>query len=76
MAQAILDAIESGLAIVQDLASTFLTAFSTLFWDAAANEGAGALTTLGNFALIFLGISVVFTVLTMGYALIRGNTGV
>lgn len=76
MGAAIIDAIKSGLGLIQDLAESFLTAFSTLFWDATANSGAGALTSFGTFSLVFLGIAIVMTVLTLGYALIRSNTGV
>lgn len=76
MGSAIIEAIKSGLGLIEDLAQSFLTAFSTLFWDATANSGAGALTSFGTFSLVFLGIAIVMTVLTLGYALIRSNTGV
>lgn len=76
MGSAIIEAIKSGLGLIEDLAESFLTAFSTLFWDATANNGAGALTSFGTFSLVFLGIAIVMTVLTLGYALIRSNTGV
>lgn len=76
MGSAIIEAIKSGLGLIEDLAESFLTAFSTLFWDATANSGAGALTSFGTFSLVFLGIAIVMTVLTLGYALIRSNTGV
>lgn len=75
MGAAILDAIKSGLGLISDLASEFLTGFSTLFWDATANEGAGALTTVGIFCLVMLGISVSFAIVKLCLNMIRGNTG-
>ena len=76
MASAILEAIRSGLGLMQDIAEELLTGFSTLFWSTTANDGAGALTTLGNFALIFLGISITFAVVKLALNLIRNNTGI
>ncbi len=75
MGSAIIDAIKSGLGLMQSIANELLNGFSTLFWDAAANDGAGALTTLGNFALVFLGISITFAVVKLALNLIRSNTG-
>lgn len=48
MGSAIIEAIKSGLGLMQDLAKEFLDGFSTLFWDATANSGAGGLTTFGR----------------------------
>lgn len=76
MGSAIINAIKSGLGLIGDLASEFLTGFSTLFWDATANEGAGALTVLGTFALVMLGVSVTFAVIRLIMSLIRSNTGI
>lgn len=76
MGTAIVDAIKSAFGLLGDLAENFLTAFSTLFWDATANSGAGALTVFGNWSLIMLGISVIFAVLMLCLNLLRSNTGV
>ena len=76
MGQAIIDAIKSGLGLIGDLAGEFLNGFSTLFWDATANSGSGALTTFGTFALVMLGVGVTFAVISLVLNLIRGNTGV
>ena len=76
MATAIIEAIKSGFGLLGDLAENFLTAFSTLFWDATANSGAGALTTFGNWSLIMLSIAIVFSVLMLAFNVLRSNTGV
>lgn len=76
MAQAILDAIRSGLGLMSDLAGEFLDGFSTLFWDATANSGAGALTSFGTYSLIFLGIAITFSVIALVFNVLRSNTGV
>lgn len=75
MGTEIINAIKSGLALIGDLASEFLEGFTTLFWDATANSGAGALTTFGLFALIMLGIAICFAVVKLCLNVIRGNTG-
>lgn len=75
MGSAIIDAIKSGLGLIGDLANEFLTGFTTLFWDATANQGAGALTAFGNFALIMLGVSVSFAVVKLVLNIVRSNTG-
>lgn len=75
MGNAIIDAIKSGLGLIGDLASEFLEGFTTLFWDATANQGAGALTTFGNYALIMLGIAITFAVISLVLNLFRGSTG-
>lgn len=76
MGTAILDAIKSGLGLMADLAEEFLTGFTTLFWDATANSGAGALTAFGTFSLIFLGISITFAVIALVLNVLRSNTGI
>lgn len=76
MGTQIIDALKSGFTLVEDLAENFLNAFTTLFWDATANSGAGALTTFGNWSLIMLSIAIVFAVLTLALNLLRSNTGV
>ena len=76
MGTAIIDAIKSAFSLIGDLASNFLTAFSTLFWDATANNGTGALTTFGTWSLIMLGIAIVFAVLSLAFGVLRSNTGV
>lgn len=76
MGAAIINAIKSGLGLISDLAGEFLSGFSTLFWDATANEGAGALTTFGTWALVMLGVAVSFSVIRLVMSLIRSNTGI
>ena len=75
MGSAIIDAIKSGLGLITDIAKELLSAFTTLFWTAGEGSGAGSLTVLGNFALIFLGISITFAVVRLALNLIRNNTG-
>lgn len=75
MGQAIIDAIKSGLGLIADLASEFLNGFTTLFWDATANSGSGALTTFGMFSLIMLGIGITFAVIKLVLNILRSNTG-
>lgn len=76
MGSAIIEAIKSGLGLMQDLAEEFLDGFSTLFWDATANSGAGALTTFGTYSLIMLGIAITFSVIALVFNVLRSNTGV
>lgn len=76
MASAMIEAIESGFSLLGSLAQNFLTAFTTLFWDATANSGAGALTTFANWSLIMLSVAIVFAVLMLAFGIIRSNTGV
>lgn len=75
MGQAIIDAIKSGLGLIADLASEFLNGFTTLFWDATANSGSGALTTFGMFSLIMLGIGITFAIIKLVLNILRSNTG-
>lgn len=76
MGSAIISAIQSGLGLMSDLAQEFLTGFTTLFWDATANNGAGALTVFGNYSLIMLGIAITFSVIALVFNVLRSNTGV
>lgn len=75
MGAAIIDAIKSGLGLITDLATEFLNGFGKLFWDATANEGAGALTTFSLFALVMLGVAITFAVVKLCLNVIRSNTG-
>lgn len=75
MGSAIIEAIKSGLGLMGDIAGELLSGFTTLFWDSTAAEGAGELTTLGMFSLVFLGIAITFAVVKLALNLIRGNTG-
>ena len=76
MGNAILEAIRTGLGLMQDIANELLSGFSTLFWVPGTEGNAGSLTVLGNFALIFLGISITFAVVKLALNLIRNNTGI
>lgn len=75
MGAAIIDAIKSGLGLIADLAEEFLTGFTTLFWDATANQGAGALTAFGIFSLVMLGVAITFAVIKLVLNVLRSNTG-
>ena len=75
MGAAIISAITSGLGLISDLASEFLSGFTALFWDATASNGAGALTVFGTFALVMLGIGVSFAVVKLVLNIVRSNTG-
>lgn len=77
MGSAILDAIKSGLGLMADICKELLTGFTTLFWNApSGSETSGSLTVLGEFALVFLGISISFAVVKLAMNLIRNNTGI
>ena len=76
MGAAIISAIQSGLGLMSDLAGEFLEGFTTLFWDATANTGAGALTVFGQYSLVMLGISITFAVIALVFNVLRSNTGV
>lgn len=75
MGNQIIEAITSGLGLIADLAGEFLSGFGTLFWDATANSGAGALTVFGTFALVMLGVSVSFAIVKLVLNIVRSNTG-
>lgn len=75
MGSAIINAIQSGLGLIGDLAEQFLNGFTTLFWDATANSNAGALTTFGTFALVMLGVAITFAVISLCLNVLRGSTG-
>lgn len=75
MGAQIIEAIQSGLGLMSNITKELLNGFTTLFWDTSASDGAGALTTLGMFALVFLGISITFAVVKLALNLIRSNTG-
>lgn len=76
MGAEIINAIKSGFTLIGDLAENFLTAFTTLFWDSTANQGAGALTTFGTWSLIMLSIAICFSVIMLAFNVLRSNTGV
>lgn len=76
MGAAIIDAIKSGLGLIGDLASEFMTGFGTLFWDTTANSGSGALTSFGTYSLVFLGIAITMSVIKLCFNVLRSNTGV
>lgn len=71
MGQAIIDAISGGLGLMGDITSELLNGFTTLFW----NTESSSLTTLGMFALIFLGVAITFAIVRLALSLIRGKTG-
>lgn len=75
MGQQIISAVTSGLGLIKPIAEEFLNGFETLVWDATAAEGAGALTSVGVFAFVLLGIAVSFSVIKLVLNLLRGNTG-
>lgn len=76
MGTAIIDALKTGLSLIQDLAEAFLDGFTTLFWDATANSGAGALTTFGMWSLVMLSVAIVFSIIALCFSVLRSNTGV
>lgn len=72
MAQAIINAIKSGLGLIGDLATEFGSGFTALLWNAETSS----LTNFGIFAFVMLGISVTFAVIRLCLNLLRSNTGV
>ena len=76
MGTQIINAIKDGLGLIGDLASEFLSGFSTLIWDATLNSGNGGLTVFGTYAFVMLGVAVTFAVISLVLGLFRGNTGV
>lgn len=76
MGTQIIEAITSGLGLITDLASEFLSGFTTLVWvPPTGTETAGHLTPVAIFAFVMLGISVSFAVIKLVLNLIRGNSG-
>lgn len=75
MGTEIINAIKSGLGLITDLASEFLSGFQTLVWVEAEGQVAGHLTSVGIFAFVMLGVSVSFAVIKLVLNLLRGNTG-
>lgn len=71
MGNAIIEAIKSGLGLMTNIANEFMSGFSLLIWDSSSNS----LTTFGNFALIFLGVSITFAIVKLCLNLIRSKTG-
>lgn len=71
MGAAIIDAIRSGLGLISDLASEFLTGFTTLFWNASTSS----LTAFGTYSLVFLGVAITFSVIKLCLSVLRSNTG-
>ena len=68
---AITDGITGGLGLMEDITKQFGSGFATLIWDSSKNS----LTTFGNFALIFLGVSITFSIVKLCLSLIRSKTG-
>ena len=76
MGSQIIDAIKSGLGIIQNLAEEFLTGFETLVWaPPSTGDTTGHLTSVGVFAFVMLGVSVSFAVIKLVLNLLRGNSG-
>lgn len=77
MGSAVIDAIKSGLGLMGDIATEFLDGFTTLFWVApSGSETAGHLTEFGTWALVMLGISITFAIVSLVLNLVRSNTGI
>ena len=67
----IISSITSGLGLMGDIITNFKNGFSALIWNSEKNS----LTTFGNFALIFLGVSIAFAIVELCLNLIRSKTG-
>lgn len=67
----IINSITSGLGLMGDITTNFKNGFSALIWNSEKNT----LTTFGNFALIFLGVSITFAIVKLCLNLIRSKTG-
>lgn len=74
MGAAIIEGIQSGLAIITDLAKAMVDALSSLFWDPTLNTNAGGLTVFGTFAVVFLGIAIAVSIVTAVVSLVKANT--
>ena len=57
----IISSITSGLGLMGDITTNFKNGFSALIWNSTDNK----LTTFGNFALIFLGVSITFAIVKL-----------
>lgn len=76
MGAQIIAAIKSGLGIIEDIATEFLSGFEKLVWaPPTGTETTGHLTSVGTFAFVMLGVSVSFAVIKLVLNLLRGNTG-
>lgn len=76
MGAQIIDALKSGLGVIGDIAEEFLNGFETLVWNpTGGTSSTGALTSVGIFAFVMLGVSVSFAVIKLILNLLRGNTG-
>lgn len=71
MGAAIIEAIESGLGLISELAAQFLAGFTALFWDSTNS----ALTTFGTFSLVLVGISITMGCISLCLNMITRNTG-
>lgn len=67
----VINSITSGLGLMGDITTNFKNGFSALIWNSEKNT----LTTFGNFALIFLGVSITFAIVKLCLNLIRNKTG-
>lgn len=67
----VISSITSGLGLMGDITNNFKNGFSALIWNSEKNS----LTTFGNFALIFLGVSITFAIVKLCLNLIRSKTG-
>lgn len=67
----VISSITSGLGLMGDITTNFKNGFSALIWNSEKNS----LTTFGNFALIFLGVSITFAIVKLCLNLIRSKTG-
>ena len=77
MGSYLIEAIRSGLGLVGDLATNFLTGFKNLFVTTASEGGAvTGLTVFGEYAFVMLGISIVFGMIRLCTSLIGSNTGI
>ena len=76
MGDAVIQAIKSGLGLIQDLAAEFLAGFEKLVWVEAVGDTPGHLTSVGTFAFVMLGVSVSFAVIRLVMNLLRGNSGI
>lgn len=76
MGSAIIDAISSGLGLIQKLAENFLSGFEALFVKTGTEGAVTGITNFGTFAFIMLGLAVAFGCIKLACRLVRGNTGI